>query len=394
MDWPCFNNSHPTTPPSQQPPREAGHRRFSRLLEECRNTFISGEGEGGVRTVIDGLVAKCERYMQDVERLVRYGKIRDERFPCDLSDQLALFARVVERPGSWCGSEFASVGDVKPHFDGSDRRHGELTSLRVDELQREALKLANVKSDGGDDASGPNPSVERHWHVLCCVIATIISRVLERRAAIVGQRGVHALVCDLMRHARSNTRFHLLGHAHGAHAALSATLGASLPRRLHSVYIVQGSCDARIASLRFPYRPLARGWQPVAGPLICVATAQVPLLCSHPTLDDVGALAARGWEGVRDKRVVVRGDALPKVRFAPGVFYSVNARDLMLDGGVCANSQLVELLWDAATIRLSSAAYNIVDMAKLPSKYWTSYNSRTGPRFNTPSIRCGFQCLF
>ncbi len=386
VEWPCFVASQPV------PAKETGQGRFKRLMDDIRATYLSGGADENTE-VLDNLVSKCERYMEDVDRLVKYGKKGDERFPADLRDQLVQMSLAFGRQGTRCAPETEDCSDMKPFIDGGRGHNGVLTSIQVDDLQRAALKSSEIEdtlSNGMADTVSLRPT-ERHWLVLCRVIATVMSRALERRAALVGQRGVHGLICDLMRHTTWSTRFHLAAHAHGAHAALSSTLGPGLPRRLHTLYVAQGACEAGVAGPRMAYRPLSNDWRPVAGALICVA-APTSMLPGHPTLDEPYSLAAHGWRGVSCKGLVVRSDKQTKVHYRPGGFYTLHAEQLDGEeqGDMCANAELVALFWEAVMTKLPANAYGIVDPATLPGKYWTSYRSRTR---RWPVIHCSSSCL-
>ena len=69
------------------------------------------------------------------------------------------------------------------------------------------------------------------------VIRTLTVLKMKDRAGRVGSTGVHELLRDLL--AAGGARLHLIGHSYGGKVVLSATCAGTLPRKVHSLLLLQ-----------------------------------------------------------------------------------------------------------------------------------------------------------
>ena len=92
------------------------------------------------------------------------------------------------------------------------------------------------------------------------------------RAGVIGGRGVHELIGELMRYAAPHVRFSAFGHSLGAHVMQVAMIGydrSYFSRKIQTLLLAQGACTTRAVSRGGPYRPLVSKFRPVAGPILC-----------------------------------------------------------------------------------------------------------------------------
>ena len=70
------------------------------------------------------------------------------------------------------------------------------------------------------------------------VVRTLTVLKMKDRAGKIGRRGVSELLRDMLA-ANTSTRTHLVGHSYGGKVVLSATCADSLPRKVHSMLLLQ-----------------------------------------------------------------------------------------------------------------------------------------------------------
>jgi hypothetical protein len=141
---------------------------------------------------------------------------------------------------------------VQPLYAGSDDEIGVGSTLSSDEI----FDVWNANAPGEDDltevgavgaAAAADAQTAGFTDVLKKldprqIVRALTVRQMKDRAGTVGTNGVGPLLRDLLQPLASGqpARVHLIGHSYGAKVVLSALCaGASLPRKVHSVLLLQ-----------------------------------------------------------------------------------------------------------------------------------------------------------
>ena len=205
---------------------------------------------------------------------------------------------------------------------------------------------------------------------------------MKDRARAIGESGAHALLVRLMKAARPETRFHLMGHSFGC-IVVSATVagapgGEKLPRPVDSLFLVQGAlslwsycADIPLARGTAGYfsRTLKEGL--VRGPIVTTRsrfdTAVGKLYPTAVTLNDqfvlaaddlpkfggIGTFGAQGLGALAVDREMGPGDT--DYGFQNGRVYNLDANGVIRSGGGfsgahsdIARPEVAHVLWQAA----------------------------------------------
>jgi hypothetical protein len=205
---------------------------------------------------------------------------------------------------------------------------------------------------------------------------------MKDRARAIGEGGAHALLVRLMKAARPETRFHLMGHSFGC-IVVSATVagapgGEKLPRPVDSLFLVQGALSLWSYC---PDIPLARGTAGyfnrtlkeglVRGPIVTTRsrfdTAVGKLYPTAATLKNQFVLAAEelpkfggiGTFGAQGLGALAVDRELGAVNtdygFQNGRVYNLDANGVIKNGGGfsgahsdIAHPEVAHVLWQAA----------------------------------------------
>lgn len=131
------------------------------------------------------------------------------------------------------------AGIVTTFFNTPDDELGIDTTVTADELLDIWRQVPAVHDDLDDFIAVPGAGTAGFLSRLDPrnIIRTATVLKMKDRAGTVGATGVHALLSDVL--AASNARVHALGHSYGAKVVLSAVCAGTLPRRLHSMLLLQ-----------------------------------------------------------------------------------------------------------------------------------------------------------
>ncbi|MEA2560412.1 MAG: hypothetical protein QOH06_1916 [Acidobacteriota bacterium] len=114
------------------------------------------------------------------------------------------------------------------------------TAVSAEELL-EIWRQAPAETDDLADliAGGPGPETAGFLSAIDPrnVVRTLTVFKMKDRAGLVGSTGVHELLRDLL--AAGDARLHLIGHSYGGKVVLSATCAGTLPRKVHSMLLLQ-----------------------------------------------------------------------------------------------------------------------------------------------------------
>lgn len=191
----------------------------------------------------------------------------------------------------------------------------------------------------------------------------------ETRAHLVGARGVHKLVADIMKTTTSDLRIHLFGHSLGAIIVLAAAVGednvSSLPRKLHSILLMQGACPGNVVAKEGPYRNAVTDLEPVAGPILAtVAFDDLALKATNifrPV--SIGRVGFEGTEPYKTEDIHVE-------RMKPGTrksvaslrkrhCYNLISDEVISDHNEVDVKEIMDIFWNSATIEMEESDYKI-----------------------------------
>ena len=206
---------------------------------------------------------------------------------------------------------------------------------------------------------------------------------MKKRAKRIGESGGFSLLSALMSMTQNrDVRFHVMGHSFGCIAASAAVCGpasARLPRRVHSLVLVQGALSIWSCCDSLPDSPTKAGYfrrlaagDVVAGPILTTRSEHdmavgslYPLAAglarqvdfapgSFPKYGGVGTFGLRG-SGL-DIEDLDAQDANFVYSFRPGRIYNVNCSRVIRVGGPpsgahsdIARPEVGHLVWAAAT---------------------------------------------
>lgn len=206
---------------------------------------------------------------------------------------------------------------------------------------------------------------------------------MKKRAKCIGESGGFSLLSALMAMTKDrDVRFHVMGHSFGCIAASAAVCGpasARLPRRVHSLVLVQGALSLWSCCDSLPDSPTKAGYfrrlaagDVVAGPVVTTRSEHdmavgslYPLAAgvarqvdfapgSFPKYGGVGTFGLRG-SGL-DIEDLDAQDANFAYSFRPGRIYNVNCSRVIREGGPPAGAhsdiarpEVGHLVWAAAT---------------------------------------------
>ena len=205
---------------------------------------------------------------------------------------------------------------------------------------------------------------------------------MKKRARRIGESGGFSLLSALMEVAGDrDVRFHVMGHSFGciaASAAVCGPTGARLPRRVHSLVLVQGALSLWSCCDSLPGAPTKAGYfrrlaagDVVAGPVVTTRSEHdmavgslYPLAAgvarqvdfapgSFPKYGGVGTFGLRG-SGL-DIEDLDAQDANFAYSFRPGRIYNVDCSRVIREGGPpsgahsdIARPEVGHLVWAAA----------------------------------------------
>lgn len=211
----------------------------------------------------------------------------------------------------------------------------------------------------------------------------------QRRAAEVGSRGVHVLLSELMKAVPEgeSTRFHLVGHSLGCHVVTAAAIGRGpvgslLPRKVHSMTLLQAAVPCVNYEEGGPYRPLSSTLNPVAGPVLAT-TSQSDMALYNMEIIYPDVLGREGFRGVPRMEVrTLLNKRDQELGFEKGKIYTVEADAVInktsgllyvdLDGahGDLLDVELQTRVWEAIDVDVTKEDLRIPTKEELPANYW------------------------
>jgi len=174
--------------------------RFEKLFRNLEKSCARISEDTALKT----LKLKCVTYMMDVQRLVDYGKIPNTCLSDDLKHSILALVESI-------------AGDSTTLlFEELDGLNLAVSRAIGDELSRIRSKLSRASTESNISNVTAKVGTQKNWLMLCFLIGTVVHRAFEKRAWYIGRNWVHPFIADLMRHARPNIRFHLIGAGPGA----------------------------------------------------------------------------------------------------------------------------------------------------------------------------------
>lgn len=257
---------------------------------------------------------------------------------------------------------------------------GAITLKPLKELLQSVLLLVGISIPG---------RVLIGLRVVTRVIERIFFGQFERRAAVVGSQGVHFLLEKLMNASEEhNTRFHLVGHSLGGHVCSAAALGGpgshSLPRKIHSLALLQGALPGKSYARGGSYRPLASLLVPIAGSVVA-STSQKDFALENYEMFHAKSLGRHGFLNLEpDKQTTL---SIKKGKFGglgltKGKFHRLIADEVInettnhllidVDGahGDLFDEELMAAVIEGMDLRLDNSDYVTTPQESLPPGYW------------------------
>ena len=294
-------------------------------------------------------------------------------------------------------------GDSESLLDDGER-YGSMTPDSIEKLyQRTRSRNLSPRFQRGETKNEENPADEdeptdkqfslgrifqrtaRAFN-LAATVFDVVFGTFERRASIVGSRGVHWTLVDLMKHAPESTKFHLYGHSLGSHVALAGSIGRApgnlLPRKIHSIFITQGAIPTNSFRRGEAYRPIASKLKPIAGPITETLMKEDEALKSYDLFlpRPAGIFGFDRSSPLLLRRIELRKHSPDrpnqKVDFKKGYIYNLVADGIILDHNDTEKDEILDMFWQAASVKVDPSDYEVADPKSLPEGYWNDYGIR------------------
>jgi hypothetical protein len=204
------------------------------------------------------------------------------------------------------------------------------TAVSADELL-EIWKQAPAETDDLADfiAGAPSPQTAGFLSAIDPrnVVRFLTVFKMKDRAGRVGSTGVHELLRDLL--ATGNARLHLIGHSYGAKVVLSATCAESLPRKVHSMLLLQPAVSHLSFAATVPTTTRPGGYRRALG------RVENPILTTYSANDfpltKVFHLALRRAGDLGEERIAAAAGEPPSKYAALGGFGPRKSGERLLD---------------------------------------------------------------
>lgn len=314
------------------------------------------------------------------------GKPKDS-LPPDVCDSVAKLVNELSKQSGRVNSDDSSLLDDGEKYGAASPQMIEAAYQRVKAKnskppQREATVQSRSFSIVGMLAAGVGSTA----YDLANTIFDVIFGTFERRAAIVGSRGVHWCLADLMEHAPKSTRFHLLGHSLGCHVVQSAAIGrapgSKLSRKIHTMFLGQAAVPEHVYERGGPYRPIVSKLRPIAGPILATTFVEDPALIAYDMFlpRPIGRFGFFTTSPFPYKTIALEeavSSAKQKVDFQRETVYKVEGGSIITGHGDISDRELMDLFWQAASVDIHEKDAEVVESSKLPYGFWTNYRVRT-----------------
>lgn len=360
-----------------------------------------------VELAVDDLEKSAEAFIAEEDEAQDNDEIALDTMPLELRVNVAQLVNEVSMQN-------ALVDDMpeSPLDDGA-RYCTEMTADVVESRYQTVDVDADTDSQkpGGEDTpidgiggfAVPVPTIvrtaKRAWRVLFA-IQDLLFGTYERRASVIGARGVHTLIAELMRQSKPSVRFSGFGHSLGAHVLQSAAIGLDrsyLPRKMHTLLLAQGACVSNSLDRGGAYRPLVSQLQPVAGPILATLNSGDPALIAYDVFlpSPYGRVGFGNVRPFRKQEVLVyaiesenwKGE---NIRLNKETCYSLDCgtEDVIKGHSDVQAVEVSRLFWKAVQVEISEKEYEPTDPALLPRNYWSDHDVRSEKKRSAGGFRC------
>lgn len=258
--------------------------------------------------------------------------------------------------------------------------HGE---WNPDAIYREARETATDVPEGGPGLLGGGLFGTVRG-LLVAPLQQLSFWKMKDRARLIGETGAHAMLGQLQRAADPDIHFHLMGHSFGcivvSAAVAGAPGGASLPRPVQSLFLVQGALSLWSFCSDIPYDPGQAGYfsrivkqSLVEGPIVTTRSTydsavkklypkaaglagQFVLDEELPKYGGVGSFGAQGLGNLAEDRALQSAEFA--YRFKKKHVYNLEASGTIKNGGGfsgahsdIAHPEVAHAMWQAVLAR-------------------------------------------
>lgn len=356
-------------------------QRFKDLLKAIREGFKTSDDSSDSEED-----ESLKESIQGLEQCVE--KAHPDQSVGDLKKHVAELVSKLEKEGA----KSTNKEDLESILDDGKNYTADVDK-QVQEGHNKAVKEHRVQAAYlPQDATTASVAALPFSAAVARVLEEIIFGQFERRASNVGSRGVHALVTKLMQ-ANSKVKFHLLGHSLGGHVVASGAIGrrpgSLLPRKIHSMMILQGALDCRSMARGGGYRPIVTYLRPVAGPVVATTSPFDKTLRVYDVFHNT-PLGLAGFKDTAPVQAITRlvekvtdGKARQVFDFKSGELYVLDGTNVITEGGPFGDAhgdildpEVMQAFWQSASTVVSSEGYVIPTLESLPANYWSRFNIR------------------
>ncbi len=313
----------------------------------------------------------------------------DGSLPEDVRVALAKFANEIGKQSGRVNADDSSIlddgekyGVVTPEMVENSYQNVRAKNLKPPtkepEVQSRSFTVAGV--------FGAIGVAKKAWDV-ANTIFDVVFGTFERRAAIVGSRGVHWCLADMMERASPKTRFHLFGHSLGCHVVQSAAIGRSpgskLSRKIRTMFLGQAAVPSHVYGRGGAYRPIVSRLKPVAGPILASIYEMDPALMLYDVFlpRPVGRFGLEVTDPfpAEDLTLEAHGErsSMQKFDFKPSTVYNIQGGPVVTGHGDIADREVMDVFWQAASIDIHEKDAEVVESSKLPYGFWSNYKIRS-----------------
>jgi hypothetical protein len=217
---------------------------------------------------------------------------------------------------------------VSVFFSTKDDELGLDTAVSVDELLEIWRQAPAVHDDLDDFIAAPGPQTAGFLSSLDPrnIVRTATVLKMKDRAGLVGGTGVHALLRDVL--DVSDARVHAIGHSYGAKIVLSATCAGPLPKKLHSMLLLQPALSHLAFAATVPSTTRSGGYHPA------LTRVRRPILATYSRHDfpltKLFHLTVRRKDDLGEARIAAAGEP-PSKYAALGGFGPRHSGEQLID---------------------------------------------------------------
>lgn len=247
----------------------------------------------------------------------------------DLDPQQATEFYALAQKTRLSGDEARRLAEIATTFYNTpDDELGLDTTVSADDLLEIWQQVPAVQDDLDEFIAAPGAHTAGFLSALNPrnIIRTATVLKMKDRAGVVGASGVHALLADIL--GASQARVHAIGHSYGAKVVLSATCAGTLPRRLHSILLLQPALSHLAFAPQVPSTTHAGGYAQA------VDRVHRPILATYSQHDfpltKLFHVAVRRKSDLGEFRIAAAGDP-PSKHAALGGFGPRHSGEQLID---------------------------------------------------------------